>query len=128
MWCLNSSDGYLIHFDIFQGKLPGRKPHYKNVFGKCTAPLIYFLENPSPVKRELPYRIFRDNLITSANILSLLRDRGYSGTGTIRENRLSKDFPLTKKKLFLKRPRGECATTIVKIMVSFTLDGWIIRL
>lgn len=23
MWCLNSADGYLINFNIYQGKLPG---------------------------------------------------------------------------------------------------------
>jgi len=114
MWCLKSSDGYLINFDIYQGKLPGGKPNYENVFGKCAAPLIYFLENLSPEKRKLPYRIFFDNLFTSANLLSFLKDRGYSGTGTIRENRLSKDFPLIEKKLFLKKQRGECASTIEK--------------
>ncbi|KAL4126607.1 hypothetical protein QTP88_010819 [Uroleucon formosanum] len=114
MWCLNSSDGYLINFDIYQGKLPGGKTTYENVFGKCTAPLIYFLENLSPEKRKLSYRIFCDNLFTSANLLSFLRDRGYSGTGTVRENRLGKDFPLMGKKLFLKKQRGECASTIEK--------------
>lgn len=43
MWCLNSVDDYLIHFDIYQGKLPGGKPSYEKIFGKCTAPLVYFI-------------------------------------------------------------------------------------
>ncbi|KAL4125910.1 hypothetical protein QTP88_010147 [Uroleucon formosanum] len=114
MWCLNSADGYLINFDIYQGKLPNGKPNYENIFGKCTAPLIYFLENLPPEKRKLPFRVFCDNLFTSSNLLSFLRDRGYSGTGTIRENRLGKDFPLIGKKLFLKKQTGECASIIEK--------------
>jgi len=93
MWCLNSSDGYLIHFDIYQGKLPDGKTTYENVFGKCTASLIYFLEHLPPEKRKLSHRIFRGNLFTNANLLSFLRDHGYSGSGTVRENRLGKDFP-----------------------------------
>uniref|UniRef100_A0A2S2R505 PiggyBac transposable element-derived protein 3 n=1 Tax=Sipha flava TaxID=143950 RepID=A0A2S2R505_9HEMI len=92
MWCLNSADSYLINFDIYQGKLPNGKPNYENIFGKCTAPLIYFLENLLLEKRKLPFRVFCDNLFTSSNLLSFLR--GYSGTGTIRDNRLGKDFPL----------------------------------
>lgn len=100
MWCLNSADGYLINFDIYQGNLPNGKPNYGHIFEKCTATLIYFLENLPPEKRKLPFRIFCDNLFTSSNLLSVLGDRGYSGTGTIREIRLGKDFPLTKKKKY----------------------------
>ena len=114
MWYLNSSDGYPIHFDIYQGKITRGKTTYENVFGKCTAPLIYFLENLSPEKRKLPYRIFCDNLFTNANLLSFLRDRGYSGTGTVRENRLGEDFPLMGKKTIFKKHRRECASTIEK--------------
>jgi len=109
-----SADGYLINFDIYQGKLPNGKPNYENTFGRCTAPLIYFLENLPPEKRKLPFRVFCDNLFTSSNLLSFLRDRGYSGTGTIRKNRLGKDFPLIGKMLFLKKQRGECASIIEK--------------
>lgn len=98
MWCLNSADGYVIHFAIYQGKFPNGKPNFENIFGKCMAPLMYFLENVPPEKRKLHFRVFYDNLFTSYNLLSFLRDRGYSRTGTIKENRLGKDFPLIGKK------------------------------
>lgn len=114
MWCLNSADGYLINFDIYQGKLPGGKPSYETIFGKCTAPLVYFIEKLPTEKRNLSYRIFCDNLFTSANLLSFLKYRGYSGTGTIRENRLGKDFPLSGKKIFSKKQRGEYECIIEK--------------
>lgn len=97
IWFLNSTDCFLINFDIYQGKLPNGKPNYENIFGKCTAPLIYVLENLPPEKRKIPFCVFFDNLFTSSNLLSFLRDSGYSGTGTIRENRLDKDFPLIEK-------------------------------
>lgn len=34
MWCLNSSDEYLINFDIYQGKLSSGKSNYKNINSK----------------------------------------------------------------------------------------------
>ena len=32
VWCFNLSDGYLIAFDVYQGK-HGQKPAYKDKFG-----------------------------------------------------------------------------------------------
>lgn len=71
MLSLNLADGYLINFDTYQGKLPGGRPSYETIFGKCTAPLVYFIEKQPTEKRNLSYRIFCDNLFAVANLLSI---------------------------------------------------------
>lgn len=115
IWALNSSFGYLVNFDVYQGKNPRSKESYDLIFGKCAAPLIRFMEELPPEKRELPYNLFFDNLFTCPNLLSFLRFRGYSGTGTVRENRIGKICPLTKKKQFCKtKKRGEFEKKIEK--------------
>lgn len=97
MWCLNSSSGYLVNFDLSHGKNSRGKENYDSVFGKCATPAILFLEKLPPKKRNLPYNLYFDNLFTNRNLLSFLRYRGYSGTGTVRENRIDKTCAAVKK-------------------------------
>ena len=101
-WCLNTSSGYLINFEVYQGKNPRSKPKYETVFGKCTAPMIQFVEELPPEKRKLPYNLYFDNLFNSQNVMAFLQYRGLSGTGTVREKRIRKCV-LKKKKSLQKR-------------------------
>lgn len=116
MWSLNTSFGYLVNFDIYQGKNPRSRGRelYDAVFGACASPMIMFMEDLPKEKRELPYNLFVDNLFTGPNLLSFLRFRGYSGTGTVRENRLGKMFPLPSHKKFGSKARGEFESVIEK--------------
>lgn len=105
MWCLNSTEGYLINFDLYQGKNPRGNEQHEILFGKCAAPLVQMiqeLENSS-----LPYNFHLDNLFTGLNLFSYLRYKGFGAIGTIRENRIPKSCPLTNKKIFQKNKRGE---------------------
>lgn len=112
MWCLNSSDGYLVNFDLYQGKNPNRNESYENLFGKCTAPFVSMLENlPHP---EYPYKFYLDNLFVGLNLLNFLRLKGYGGTGTIRENRVPQNCPLVTKKTMQKKIRGTYVSAIDK--------------
>ena len=57
-------------------------------------------------KKHLPYYFYFDNLFTSVNLLTHLKEHGYRGTGTIRENHIDKSCPLSNSKSFKKNPKG----------------------
>lgn len=79
---MNAENGYLISFEIYQGKGPKPNHDFNKRYGKCTAPLVKMLDNLP--EKDLPYQIFTDNLFTSVNLLTSLRKRGYGVAGTIR--------------------------------------------
>lgn len=55
-------------------------------------------------KINLLYMLYFDNLFTSIDLLENLKERGYHGTGTFRENRIPRDCPLSVKQSKQKRP------------------------
>lgn len=106
MWCLNTSTGYLINFDVYQGKNPKANTHYEEALGKCAAPLASMIEELPRSKRNLAYNIYFDNLFTSSMLLLHLKEINYRGTGTIRVNRMDKKCPLSNLEIFKKKDRG----------------------
>ncbi|KAL5234398.1 hypothetical protein ACI65C_001808 [Semiaphis heraclei] len=100
IWCLNSKDGYLVNFDLYQGKNLKSNSDYEKLFGKAASPLLVLLDEIPDDKRELNYNIYMDNLFSSPALFSFLRFRGYSAIGTIRDNRIPKNCPLTNKTVF----------------------------
>lgn len=112
IWSLNSRDGYLLDFDLYQGNDPREDVEISKLVGKCAAPLILMLKELP--ERNLPYVIHIDNLFTGMNLLSYLRHLGYGAVGTIRDNRISKSCPLTNKKDFQKKKRGDSEHIIEK--------------
>lgn len=106
MWCLNTKDGYLANFELYQGKSPKANPSYEKYFGKAASPLLVLLDEMPPEKRNLRYNFYMDNLFSGSALFSYLKFRGYSAIGTIRENRIPKLCPLTAKKDFTKKQRG----------------------
>lgn len=103
MWSLNSPDGYLVNFDVYQGRNPNAVPEYEYMFGKNAAPFVSMLkELPNP---ELPYKFYLDNLFTSISLFNFLRSNGYGATGTFREDRLARNCPLEEKKSLKKANR-----------------------
>nr|CAH7762079.1 unnamed protein product [Callosobruchus chinensis] len=79
MWSLNTSDGYLVNCDVYQGKQPDSNEIYEQTFGKCSAPFVKMDEIPHPA---YPYKFYFDNLFTSINLLNYLREKRYGGTGS----------------------------------------------
>lgn len=114
IWCLNTTCGYLVNFEIYQGKNPRAKNDYELYFGKCAAPLVQMLQEVRNIKKSFRYNIFLDNLFTGPNILYALKQNGYGVTGTIRDNRVPKECPLTPKALMNKQDRGSYSTTLEK--------------
>lgn len=124
VWSLCTPGGYLLNFDIYQGKNPRAKSHYEERFGKCAAPLINMLDHFSPEVRVLPFSFFFDNLFTSFPLLAYLKRRGYNGTGTIRENRIPASCPLPNKKTLAKKPRGHFESIKIKD-TDIRLTKWV---
>lgn len=111
-WCLNTPKGYLVDFEIYQGKSIVENPEYDKKFGKAAAPLMKMIDNMPSTVQMLPMRFYFDNLFTSFHLLTNLKERGYQGTGTVRENRLPKDIPLQGSKSMLKTAqRGDSCFT-----------------
>lgn len=105
IWCLNTSSGYLVNFDIYQGRNPRGNCVYEEKFGKCAAPMIQMLDE-LPENKSLPFKIYFDNLFTNMNLLIYLKEKGYGASGTFRENRIPKDCPLKNSKEMKKLIRG----------------------
>ncbi|KAI4455177.1 transposase is4 [Holotrichia oblita] len=114
MWCMNTVSGYFVNCEIYQGKSSKRFIPYEEQFGKAAAPLLSMLDELPGQKRNLPYFLYFDNLLTSINLLENLKERGYHATGTFRENRIPKECPLSDKKTLQKRPRGTHESIIEK--------------
>ena len=106
VWCLNTSTGYLVNFEVYQGKNPNANLEYEESFGKCAAPLIQMIDEFPRHIQELPFNFYFDNLFTGIKLLKELKKRDYGATGTMRENRIPKDCPVMPKKTLLKQPRG----------------------
>jgi len=45
LWCLNSKDGYLVNFDLYQGKNLKSNSDYEKLFGKAASPLSIIRRN-----------------------------------------------------------------------------------
>lgn len=114
IWCLNTADGYLIMFEVYQGNSRFSNEYYEVKFGKSAAPLVSMLDKLPASMKDLPFQIFIDNLFTGFPLLTYLRERGYGATGTMRVNRIPGDCPLTDKKTFKKLERGHFMSTISK--------------
>jgi len=112
MWCLNTPDGYLSTFDIYQGKTYKGNNENEKLYGKCGATVLRNIELLPEHKRQLPYKIYFDNLFTSFLLMKRLQDSGQGATGTIRENRCKK-CPLKSVVSIKKKQRG---------MMEFVID------
>lgn len=113
VWSLNAPSGYLINFEIYQGRNPRANPGYEALFGKCAAPLVQMIDELRS-KSMLRYNFFFDNLFTGNNLLCTLKANGYGATGTIRDNRLPRECPLQNKKILEKQKRGTFSTVLDK--------------
>lgn len=65
IWCLNPKDGYLVNFDLYQGKNLKFNSDYEKLFGKAASPLLVLLDENPDDKTELNYNIYMDNLFSS---------------------------------------------------------------
>ncbi|XP_068232130.1 piggyBac transposable element-derived protein 1-like [Palaemon carinicauda] len=105
VWCLNSDDDYLVTFDLYEGRTYEGNEVNEKVFGKCAATVLKNNDSLLEDKRSLLYNIYFDNLFTSFQLLTELKDRNYGATGTIRANRC-KHYPLKSVDSMKKQERN----------------------
>ncbi|XP_039284212.1 piggyBac transposable element-derived protein 3-like [Nilaparvata lugens] len=113
VWCVNAPLGYLMNFEIYQGKSLNMPSEYEELFGKSSALLVKMLEKLPGDKKDLPYICVFDNLFSNFPLLKFLREIGYGGISTIREDRLPPCCPLLpKKNIQNKFRRGHCVSAL----------------
>ncbi|XP_050340957.1 piggyBac transposable element-derived protein 3-like, partial [Bactrocera neohumeralis] len=113
MWSLNTPLGYLINFEMYQGTNPRMKTEYHK-YGKNITPLFCMLDEFDETIKHLEFSLHFDNLFTTTSALVGLKERGYQGTGTIRENMIPKSCPLNSREELKKRERGHVESAIMK--------------
>lgn len=72
MWCLNTTDAYLVNFELYQGKGPKTNTDYGKLFGKAASLLLVLLDEMPQEKSELRYNLYMDNLFSGAALFSFL--------------------------------------------------------
>ncbi|KAF2889610.1 hypothetical protein ILUMI_16563, partial [Ignelater luminosus] len=106
IWCLNTPSGYLVNFDVYQGKNPTGNEDCEKNFGKVAAPFVQMLDEFDELKKALPFKFYFNNLYTGIPLLTHLKQLGYGATRTILENRIPKECSLTVSKKMKKHQRG----------------------
>ena len=97
IWCVNTSNGYLIQSIPYQGA--GTTSDIKGL-GMGGFVVIDLL---SKLDASCHYEVYLDNLFTSLRLIDLLSYMGFAAIGTIRANRIE---PLQDAKALQKTTRG----------------------
>lgn len=116
LWCLCSAEGYLYQFMPYGG---ANLEKQKNEYGLGTQVVLDLL---SFVKDPEHHNIFFDNFFSSYKLFTILKQRGYFATGTIRENRTNK-CPLESSKSISKKKRGSFSCVFDESM-EISLVRW----
>ena len=87
VWSQNTPNGYLIDFDVYQGKTYQGEEEIEQKLGKAPATVMHLLGKYKNEK-DYPHHVFKDNLFTAVPLLEVLDANGYHGTGAARVNRL----------------------------------------
>lgn len=114
VWCLNTPDGFLINFEIYQGRNPRINPGLEKNYGKCVAPLLQMIHEFPEHMNEFSYSFYFDNLFTGVPVLDYMKKIGHNATGTIREMRIPHNCPLPSNHEMKSAERGRIESVILK--------------
>ena len=78
MWSQNTPNGYLIAFDVYQGKTYQGEEEMEQNLGKAPATMMHLLSKYENTM-DYPYHVFMDNLFTTVPLLEVLEANGYHG-------------------------------------------------
>lgn len=98
LWCLCSEDGYLFRFMPYGGAGSNITSDL-GLGGTVVIDLLDCISDPQL------YSVYFDNFFSSYNLFCSLQQKGFSSTGTVRQNRL-KNCPLEKDSDIKKKERG----------------------
>ncbi|KAK9746280.1 Transposase IS4 [Popillia japonica] len=60
VWSMNTKEGYLVNFEVYQGKCIVDNNAHDSKFGKASAPFVRMVENLP--EKKLPYQFYVDNV------------------------------------------------------------------
>jgi Transposase IS4 len=114
VWVLATVSGYVVSFDLYQGKGVGIH-HNENVktVGAAAASVLDLLDLLPEEKANLPYHIYADNFFSSHKLIEVLTAHNIQYTGTIRQDRVKGKPPLTPVDKFKKKDRGYYETVVL---------------
>lgn len=102
---LCTETGYMLNFEVYQGKSGRANGKYEEQFG-LAAPLILMMDNFPEAIRSLPFSFYFGKLFTSFPLLAHIKLRGYNATGVMHENRIPSSCPLPDTKKLKDQSRG----------------------
>ncbi len=115
VWVLATVSGYVVSFDLYQGKGIGLySTENVKAVGAAGASVLDLLEQLPEEVRGLPYHIFADNFFSSQKLVEILQQQDIHYTGTIRKDRLKGSPPLTSVDKFKKKERGYYETVVLE--------------
>jgi DNA excision repair protein ERCC-6 len=98
LWCLTSENGYLYKFLPYGGASTKRAEGLP-LGSEVVLSLLEIVDKPQY------HKIFFDNFFTSYKLLSMLKEKHFFATGTVRDNRTG-NCNLKSLKLMAKEPKG----------------------
>lgn len=110
-WTMALPNGYCLNFDVYQGRKS--KAYGEENFGLGETVVLNFSQILKNNFGSMKFSLFFDNFFTSTKLLSSLGNIGFTGTGTVRENRTEK-CPLEDKKVMMKKARGSYCSAFDK--------------
>lgn len=104
LWVGTSRLGYVYWFEPYQGISTNISTTYVE-YGVGASVVLEYADALRKKWPETKFHLFFDNFFTSVALVELLTEKGFHGTGTIRENRLPEN-PLIDSKKLKKEARG----------------------
>ena len=121
MWVLAEESGYIVQFDPYQGAKsngPQRSTPRSWGLGEMTV-----LELVEKMPKDISYHIFVDNFFSSVRLMKFLGDKNIKASGTLRQNRISKDCTIARRPFMDKTRRGHVEQQTAADN-SATILGW----
>lgn len=107
-WVISQKLGYCLQLDIYQGA-----SNQKSKLGLGESVVLKFAHVLQTNYPDFTFDLYFDNFFSNFHLILYLRNMGFGGTGTIRDNRI-KNSALTDLKTMKKQTRGSFMSTVEK--------------
>lgn len=104
-WTGTTKYGYIEWFEPYQGSTTNVSEKFKS-FGLGPSVILEFAHRLQEKHADANFHLYFDNFFTTLKLLEELRLLGFKATGTIRENRLGKECPVSHSSMLKKKSRG----------------------
>ena len=120
MWVLAEESGYIVQFYPYQGaKQNGPQRSTPHSWGLGEMTVLELVEN---LPKDISYHIFIDNFFTSIILMKFLGDKNIKASGTLKQNRITKDCTIARRPFMDKTRRGHVEQQTASDKA--TIVGW----